>query len=293
IKKAYRQKALTCHPDKHPDNPKAAELFHELSKALEILLDEAARVSHELLEASSWLVFLSGSKSLHTVLFYTVTCICRADITRYLLSHLALYELLAGCLWQAAYDAVQKAKADAKQRRRNLDSRYKKLREDLEEREKKAQEEDMRFRNMNFDYMTSEDKLERSNRCVNISYDQEVNKVYTRVATAMILGTLSEACYWQAEIERLRKEGSRHLKEEQEAVRQQLLREASVRDAVRKTQPEGSRLRIQWQASKDDPTNGGYDYATLHSILSKVSPITEYNFCICSTTKLARVLCDW
>ncbi|CAB1330836.1 unnamed protein product [Coregonus sp. 'balchen'] len=35
IKKAYRQKALTCHPDKNPDNPKAADFFHQLSQALE------------------------------------------------------------------------------------------------------------------------------------------------------------------------------------------------------------------------------------------------------------------
>jgi len=45
IKKAYRKKALTCHPDKNPDNPRAAELFQELSRVLEILTDTNARVS--------------------------------------------------------------------------------------------------------------------------------------------------------------------------------------------------------------------------------------------------------
>ncbi|XP_069008114.1 dnaJ homolog subfamily C member 17 [Embiotoca jacksoni] len=47
IKKAYRQKALTCHPDKNPDNPKAADLFHQLSQALEVLLDAAARAAYD------------------------------------------------------------------------------------------------------------------------------------------------------------------------------------------------------------------------------------------------------
>ncbi|KAJ6635916.1 DnaJ like subfamily C member 17 [Pseudolycoriella hygida] len=46
IRKAYRKKALECHPDKNPDNPKAAELFHDLSKALEILSDESARTAY-------------------------------------------------------------------------------------------------------------------------------------------------------------------------------------------------------------------------------------------------------
>lgn len=47
VKKAYRKKALSCHPDKHPDNPKAAELFHELSRALEILTDLSARAAYD------------------------------------------------------------------------------------------------------------------------------------------------------------------------------------------------------------------------------------------------------
>ncbi|XP_061036482.1 dnaJ homolog subfamily C member 17 isoform X1 [Eubalaena glacialis] len=47
MKKAYRQKALSCHPDKNPDNPKAAELFHQLSQALEVLTDAAARAAYD------------------------------------------------------------------------------------------------------------------------------------------------------------------------------------------------------------------------------------------------------
>ena len=43
IKKAYRKKALSCHPDKNPDNPKAAELFHQLSQALSVLTNEDER----------------------------------------------------------------------------------------------------------------------------------------------------------------------------------------------------------------------------------------------------------
>lgn len=47
IRKAYRKKALSCHPDKNPNNPKAAELFHELSRALEILTDTSARAAYD------------------------------------------------------------------------------------------------------------------------------------------------------------------------------------------------------------------------------------------------------
>lgn len=81
IQKAYRKKALQCHPDKNPDDPKAAETFHELSQALEILTDKAAR---------------------------------------------------------AAYDKVLRAKAATKLRQQELDSKRRKLIEDLERREREA-----------------------------------------------------------------------------------------------------------------------------------------------------------
>lgn len=47
IKKAYRKKALQCHPDKNPDDPEAARKFHQLSKILEILTDEAAKTAYD------------------------------------------------------------------------------------------------------------------------------------------------------------------------------------------------------------------------------------------------------
>ncbi|GBP41804.1 DnaJ homolog subfamily C member 17 [Eumeta japonica] len=81
IKSSYRKKALKCHPDKNPDDPKAAETFHQLSKALEILTDVSAK---------------------------------------------------------AAYDRVLKAKAAAKLRHKELDSKRQKLKEDLERRERYA-----------------------------------------------------------------------------------------------------------------------------------------------------------
>ncbi|CAG9802158.1 unnamed protein product [Chironomus riparius] len=49
IRKSYRKKALTCHPDKNPD-PKAAELFHKLQDALQILTDKSARNAYDKLQ---------------------------------------------------------------------------------------------------------------------------------------------------------------------------------------------------------------------------------------------------
>jgi len=85
IKKAYRTKALKCHPDKNPDNPNAANLFHQLSEALKVLTDIGAR---------------------------------------------------------AAYDHVRKAKKLAQERLDKLDSKRKKVKLDLEAREKAAEADD-------------------------------------------------------------------------------------------------------------------------------------------------------
>ncbi|KAJ1531669.1 hypothetical protein ONE63_000338 [Megalurothrips usitatus] len=177
VKKAYRKKALTCHPDKNPDNPRAAELFHQLSKALEILIDESAR---------------------------------------------------------AAYDKVLNGKKAAKLRHRELDEKRKKLKEDLEARERTAAETN---------------------------------------ATAKTLDTRTDEEKLQAEIDRLRKEGSRQVEEEVELVRQQLQQEIKV-TPTEQSQTNGlNRLRIRWKANKDDPNNGGYPYETLMKIMSKYGDI--------------------
>lgn len=43
IKKAYRKKALECHPDRNQNDPKAAETFKKVSEAYEALSDENRR----------------------------------------------------------------------------------------------------------------------------------------------------------------------------------------------------------------------------------------------------------
>ncbi|GAB6021829.1 DnaJ (Hsp40), sub C, member 17 [Chamberlinius hualienensis] len=125
IKTAYRKTALTCHPDKNPDNPDAAKLFHQLLKALEILTDTAAR---------------------------------------------------------EAYDKILKARKATALRNKLLDSKRKKLKEELESREKEAELEKTHF--------------------VNTSVDAEAKL--------------------RQEIERLRKEGSKQVEEEVAFLKEQI-----------------------------------------------------------------------
>lgn len=178
IKSAYRKKALSCHPDKNPDNPKAGELFNQLTKALEILIDESAR---------------------------------------------------------AAYDKVINAKKAAQLRNRELDSRRKRFKEELEAREKQAQEDASVYRGKT---KTAEEKL-------------------------------------QAEIDRLRKESSKLLKEEVAYVQEQIAKERAERlyeqELGDTTQ---NRLRVRWCSDKSDNDNGGYNNDNLNKIFSKYGEIT-------------------
>jgi len=98
IRKAYRKKALTCHPDKNVDNKDAVALFHQLSDALEVLTDESTR---------------------------------------------------------KAYDNVLKARKASELRLRQLDGKRRKLKEDLEEREKQAKYEE------EYNKKSDEEKLAR------------------------------------------------------------------------------------------------------------------------------------
>lgn len=182
IRKAYRKAALTCHPDKNPDNPKAAELFHKLSEALEVLTDESAR---------------------------------------------------------AAYNRVLNAKKAAAIRHQQLDSKRKKLIEDLNRREQEANSAAARRKTYSTEARSPEEEL-------------------------------------ADEMARLRKEGSRLLAEEQELLRKQLHEERIKmgNGATASTEWVSSehRIKIRWKAEKN-AHNGGYNEQLLRKFLQKYGEI--------------------
>nr|XP_060616524.1 dnaJ homolog subfamily C member 17 isoform X2 [Anolis sagrei ordinatus] len=179
IKKAYRQKALTCHPDKHPDNPKAAELFHQLSQALALLTDAAAR---------------------------------------------------------AAYDKVRKAKKQAAERTQKLDDRRKKVKLDLEAREREAQSR--------------------------VSKEEEIH--ITRTLEQEIRRLREEGSRQLEEQQRLIKEQIRLEKG------QQVHGKAKQDQSLRKGTP---KLKLRWKCSKEDETKGGYSKEVLLQILQKYGEV--------------------
>ncbi|KAM3863418.1 dnaJ homolog subfamily C member 12 [Diretmus argenteus] len=44
----YKIRALACHPDKHPDSPRAVEDFQKLQEAKEVLCNESKRKNYDL-----------------------------------------------------------------------------------------------------------------------------------------------------------------------------------------------------------------------------------------------------
>ncbi|XP_015270829.1 PREDICTED: dnaJ homolog subfamily C member 17 [Gekko japonicus] len=177
IKKAYRQKALTCHPDKNPDNPKAAELFHQLSQALAVLTDAAAR---------------------------------------------------------AAYDKVRKAKKQAAERTERLDERRKKVKLDLEARERQAQTQ--------------------------VSKEEEIQ--ITRTLEEEILRLREEGSRQLEEQQKLI----------QEQIR--LEREQRLQGKQDGVEGKGTpKLKLRWKCKKEDETKGGYSKEVLLQILQKYGEV--------------------
>ncbi|XP_008559638.1 dnaJ homolog subfamily C member 17 [Microplitis demolitor] len=191
IKTAYRKKALSCHPDKNPNNPSAAKSFHRLSRILEILVDKSARL---------------------------------------------------------AYDKILNAKIQAKKNTAKLDSKRRKLKEELEAREDAY-------------------RLSQLNRQERYKTDEEVFK---------------------AEIERLKKEGSRQVEEEIQLMNKQIYEQIHGinKSAVGHNE---TRVNIRWKADKDDASNGGYNESNLHQILSKYGDIVA----IAMLTKRGRAMVEF
>uniref|UniRef100_A0A8C6V728 DnaJ homolog subfamily C member 17 n=1 Tax=Naja naja TaxID=35670 RepID=A0A8C6V728_NAJNA len=178
IKKAYRQKALTCHPDKHPDNPKAAELFHQLSQALTVLTDAAAKV---------------------------------------------------------AYDRVRKAKKQAAERTQKLDERRKKVKLDLEAREKEAHSQ-----------VSKAEEIE-----ITRTLEQEIQRLREEGSR---------------QLEEQQKLIQEQIRLEKERIR-------SKQDGYGGHGTGTPKLKLRWKCKKEDETNGGYSKEILLQILQKYGEV--------------------
>ena len=133
---------------------------------------------------------------------------------------------------KAAYDRVLRAKKVTEIRHQKMDAKRKKLKEDLEAREKAAASQPGQTK--------SADQLLRS------------------------------------ELDRLRKEASQNLAQEQERIRQMILQERLQHQQQRQQAGSGSgRLKVTW---KGEPDDGDYTYERMYWILYKYGDITTLIF---------------
>lgn len=138
---------------------------------------------------------------------------------------------------RAAYDRVLNAKKAAALRHAELDSKRRKLIDDLERREKEA---------------NAQSKARRQGYSADKSPEEQLKD----------------------EMDRLRKEGSRLLEEEQELMRKQLAEERlKMHETVNQWDSSQHRIKIKWKADKTDPSNGGYDETNLRNFLKKYGDI--------------------
>ncbi|KAG9268169.1 hypothetical protein AMEX_G17113 [Astyanax mexicanus] len=200
IKKAYRQRALSCHPDKNPDNPKAAELFHQLSQALEVLTDAAAR---------------------------------------------------------AAYDKVRAAKKQAEERTRRLDDKRKKIKLDLEARERQAEEDSQKVEEFKVSRTLEEEiarlreegsrQLQEEQRLIREQIQRErEGRLHTHSGTFLLLPCEIIHCIFPF------------------------------------------LFQLKWKCKKDDDTNGGYSQDFLQRLLQKYGDVL--NIVISSKKKGSAVV---
>uniref|UniRef100_A0A4W5PRC7 DnaJ (Hsp40) homolog, subfamily C, member 17 n=1 Tax=Hucho hucho TaxID=62062 RepID=A0A4W5PRC7_9TELE len=165
VKKAYRQKALTCHPDKNPDNPKAGELSSSL-------------------------------------------------------------------LCQAAYDKICAAKKQAEERNNKLDAKRRKIKLDLEARERQAEAH-------------SAEQFQNTR-----TLEEEVRKIQLH----SILVSYSDP--------RTDHTGTFHLNANPSSTHNSAVGRQSKSNVTPK-------LKLKWKCSKEDDTNGGYSQDFIFSLLSK------------------------
>lgn len=139
-------------------------------------------------------------------------------------------EILTDPSARAAYDRVLRAKAAAKLRHQELDSKRQKFKEDLDRREREAAS---------------------GGGTVNLTDEQKL----------------------AAEIDRLQKEGSILLQEEQKKMKEEIQKKMGI--LIEPVWDSSlNRIKIKWKVDKNDTNNGGYDEPMLRRFLKKYGNIT-------------------